>query len=196
MDKQKIDEQWKSLLTPTILRTRLITCSIYLTAFHLLKSSIIDRIKGFFMDGFKDGQVLVSPDYLAEVLARNRSPVHASLDWLKENGAISENDIALFGRLALHRNRISHALHSNLLNEDLMNEFPALFDELRTLLRKIEVWWIVNVDMTLTDDIPGDVVEADVLPGPVMMLDLMIGVALGTEEESGSYLKEYLRVAR
>lgn len=43
---------------------------------------------------------------------------------------------------------------------------------------------------------PGMLVEADVLPGPVMMLDLMIGVALATEEEAGSYLKEYLRVAR
>jgi hypothetical protein len=193
-NKKQIDEQWKNLLTPDILRTRLISCSIYQTAFHFLKSSIIDRIKGFFTDGFKDGKLVVGPQYSSNILARNRSPVFASLDWLKASGAVNDGDIALYGRLAQHRNDISHALHANLLNESLMEELPALFDELRGLLRKIEVWWIVEVDMTISSEgVPDDVDESDVHPGPVMMLDLMIGVALGSEETAGSYLKEYLK---
>jgi hypothetical protein len=148
----QINDQWRNLLTPEILRTRLISCSIYLTAFHLLKASVVDRIKGFFTDGFKDGKILVSAKYSTDVLARNRSPVYASLDWLKENGALNNEDMALYGRLAQHRNDISHALHANLLNETSMRELPVLFDQLRQLLRKIEVWWIANVEMTIRQD--------------------------------------------
>jgi len=196
LTRDQIDDQWRNLLTPEILRTRLISCSIYLTAFHLLKASAVDRIKSFFTDGFKDGKILVSAEYSTEVLARNRSPVYASLDWLKENGALNNEDVALYGRLAQHRNDISHALHANLLNETSMRELPVLFDQLRQLLRKIEVWWIVNVDNAIgQDDLPGDVAESDIVPGPVIMLDLMIGVALGSDDEANRYLNEYLKVA-
>jgi hypothetical protein len=147
------------------------------------------------MDGIKDGKITVSSDYSSEVLNRNRSPVHASLDWLKDNNVVSDEDIALFGRLTQRRNEISHALHTNLLNEALMGEMPSMFKELRGLLRKIEVWWIVNFDLSLTDDAPESVEETDIMPGPVMMLDLMIGVALGSEEEANSYLEGYLRMS-
>lgn len=196
MTRDQIDDQLRNLLTPEILRTRLISCSIYLTAFQLLKACVIDRIKSFFTDGFKEGQILVSAEYSTDVLARNRSPVYASLDWLKENGALTNEDIALYGRLAQDRNDISHALHSNLLNDTSMRELPVLFDQLRQLLRKIEVWWIVNVDMTIAqDDLPGDVADSDIVPGPLIMLDLMIGVALGSDDEANKYLNEYLKVA-
>jgi hypothetical protein len=196
LTRDQIDDQLRNLLTPEILRTRLISCSIYLTAFQLLKACVIDRIKSFFTDGFKEGQILVSAEYSTDVLARNRSPVYASLDWLKENGALTNEDIALYGRLAQDRNDISHALHSNLLNDTSMRELPVLFDQLRQLLRKIEVWWIVNVDMTIAqDDLPGDVADSDIVPGPLIMLDLMIGVALGSDDEANKYLNEYLKVA-
>ena len=77
-----------------------------------------------------------------------------------------------------------------------MRELPVLFDQLRQLLRKIEVWWIVNVDMTIAqDDLPGDVADSDIVPGPLIMLDLMIGVALGSDDEANKYLNEYLKVA-
>jgi hypothetical protein len=77
-----------------------------------------------------------------------------------------------------------------------MRELPVLFDQLRQLLRKIEVWWIVNVDMTIAqDNLPGDVADSDIVPGPVIMLDLMIGVALGSDDEANRYLNEYLKVA-
>ena len=148
------------------------------------------------MDGIKDGKLIVGPDYSSEVLNRNRSPVHASLDWLRENKAVSGEDIAVFGRLTQRRNEISHALHTYLLDEALMGEMPSMFEELRRLLRKIEVWWIVNFDMTLTDDVPEKVEEVDIMPGPIMMLDLMIGVALGSETEANSYLEGYLRMSR
>lgn len=145
------------------------------------------------MDGFRDGKITVSSDYSSEVLNRNRSPVHASLDWLKANGAIGDEDITLFGRLTQHRNQISHALHLNLLDAKLMGEMPTIFEDLRRLLRKIEIWWIINFDMGIADDVPYDIKEDDIMPGPVMTLDLMIEVALGPEEQATSYLKEYLR---
>ena len=45
------------------------------------------------------------------------------------------------------------------------------------------------------DDLPGDVADSDIVPGPVIMLDLMIGVALGSDDEANRYLNEYLKVA-
>ena len=72
---------------------------------------------------------------------------------------------------------------------------PVLFYQLRQLLRKIELWWLLNVDMTKAqDNLPEGVADFDIVPGSVIILDLMIGVALGPNDEASRYLNEYLKV--
>src|ERR1035441_3594066 len=150
----KNEDLLRNILTPEIMRTRLIACSIYLTAFHLLKASIIERIESFFHDRLTDDGWIIDPAYQTDVLSRKKSRVHASLDWLKDNGAITEGDLAIYARLNERRNKISHALHQIILNGDFTTDLPSLFIDLQSLLKKIEVWWIVNFDLQVTMENP------------------------------------------
>src|SRR5258708_18308652 len=99
----KVRNSWESLLNPDVLRPNLIMAALYIAAFEVLKSTIIERIRDFYVTGFdksveKDGGRLVDPKYQTEVLSRNRSPVYACLDWLKESQAVDDQDIAAFER--------------------------------------------------------------------------------------------------
>lgn len=81
-------QAWEDFLNPEVLRSRLITASLYIAAFEVLKDSIVDRIRDFFCIGFEEGRDIINPQYQTEVLSRNSSPVHASLAWLQSMGAI------------------------------------------------------------------------------------------------------------
>jgi hypothetical protein len=58
------------------------------------------------------------------------------------------------------------------------------------LLRKVETWWIKNVDIPINSDFDGQTVEdQEIIPGPVMGLQLLRDVALGSEDESRKHLQ-------
>ena len=76
------------------MRPKLIVASIYIAAYEVLKSTIVERLKSFYTFGgiYKE----YHRKYKSEVLSRNRSPVYASPDWLKESHAIDDSDMAAF----------------------------------------------------------------------------------------------------
>jgi hypothetical protein len=108
----------EDFLNPEILRSKLIVASIYIAAFELLKSTIIERIKTFYtLSGlYKEDH----PKYQSEVLSRNHSPVYASLDWLKESHAIDDNDMVVFDRVKKCRNDFAHAMTEMLMGSFLL----------------------------------------------------------------------------
>jgi hypothetical protein len=61
----------EDFFNPEILRPKLIVASIYITAFELLKSTIVERIRSFYTLGGLDKD---DPEYKSKVLTRNRSP--------------------------------------------------------------------------------------------------------------------------
>ena len=63
------------------------------------------------------------------------------------------------------------------------------------LLRKIEVWWIVNVELETDPDwADKEVDESGIVPGPVMMLQVMMDIALGDDEQAEFYIELYPKV--
>lgn len=106
-----IRQSWEDFLNPEQMRTHPISASIYIAGFESLKDAIISRARELFVSGWsKEESDLVDPKYEAEVLSRNRSPVYASLDWLREQGAITYADIAGFDRVKTCRNHLAHRL--------------------------------------------------------------------------------------
>lgn len=59
-------------------RPKLIIASIYVAAFEVLKSAIVERLKSFYTLGglYSEDR----PKYQSEVLSKSRTPVYASLD--------------------------------------------------------------------------------------------------------------------
>ena len=181
--------RWEELLNPEITRERLISASLYIAAFEILKQSICDRIRDFYCFGFGVSGDLVDPKYQSEVLSRNRSRLHASLSWLQEHDVLEASDIEAFERVKGARNALAHNLQALVLGQ-VPPSHVQVFPELVELIRKIETWWLINVEIPTNPDFDGqEILEDQVVPGPVIMLQLMLEVASGNSE----FLNRYKR---
>ena len=192
---EKDQRSWENFLNPAVLRPNLIVASIYIAAFQLLKNAIVDRLRFFYTFGFDENATPTGRKYQSEVLARNRSPVYASLDWLKESQAIDSDDLAAFEKVKKLRNDLAHEL-TQMLRNGLPSDLPERFNEMVSLLDKIERWWIVNVEIPTNPEFDDKKLDAEkVIPGPLLGLRLLVDVALGSEEESRKYVDEFRRRA-
>lgn len=199
-DEGKMDEnayeEWKRYLNPEELRPTLIQAALFITAFEILKNVIIDRIKDFFTHGYDENGPIMSEEYSSEVLKKDKSPVQASLKWLFENKAITTEDIDLFVKIKDHRNFLAHEL-SKLLSSGFPDVFVECFGDLIYLLKKIEMWWIINVEIPTSDDFDNfdEIDENEILPGSIINMKLLIDISLGTDEVAYSYLQELIKLS-
>jgi hypothetical protein len=190
---EKVKKSWENFLNPDVLRPNLIIASIYITAFELLKRTIVDHIKSFYASEWDKNGPRISPDYRSEILSKNRSPVYASLQWLRENHAIDDIDIAIFDRIKRCRNDLAHEILTMLAN-GLPSDLSARFFDMVGLIDKVEKWWIVNVEIPTNPDFDGqEVDESTILSGPIMSLRLLTDVALGSDENARRYLDEFVK---
>ncbi len=169
------------------MQEKLVSASLYIAAYDLLKESIVGRIRSFYMVGFDESGEIVDEKYEKTVAARRKSILYASLDWLRENGVINESDCQAFERIRKTRNLLAHELLA-IVTADKDCDHIERFEELVFLLKKIEVWWVVNVEIPVNSDFDGQEIDAEeIVPGPVLTLQMMLEVASGNEE----LLKQY-----
>lgn len=182
-----IDKQWDNLLTPAVLQERLISTSLYITAYEILKESIIGRLKDFYCIGFSGEHAKVSPQYEDQVLSLAKSPLYASLQWLVSEEVIGEKDIEVFERLKKLRNTLAHELPDIVLTGKQVNLVEEM-QCLMSLLRKIEVWWVVNVEIATDPSFDGVEIDPDeITPGPILMMQIMFEVIAGNESLKAQY---------
>lgn len=185
--------KWEEFLNPEVLKAKLIAASMYLTAFELLKDSIIDRVKGFYMTGFDENDTTVSSAYATEVLSLSKSRLYASLLWLKKQDAINDDDLSTFEAIKTYRNGVAHELR-RIVAGDLEGAFVEQLPALISLLRKIEVWWIVNFEIPVNPEFDGaEIDESGIVPGAIWTIQLMFEIALGEPEKASYYLNEFKR---
>ena len=174
-------DEWENFLNPDKLRETLISMSIYIAAFEILKKSIVGRIRSFYVLGVGTESAADIAEYQQEVLSLARSPVVASLLWLKSNGGIENSDIETYDALRERRNIVAHCLHE-LVDGGLAANSATEFLKLVVLLRKIEVWWIVNVEIPANPDFDGqEIDQSGIVPGPVLAVQLLVDIALGNK---------------
>jgi len=211
-NKENIDQperqSWEFSLNPEVMRVRLISASIYVAAFESLERAIIERVIEAY-EPFTDPPLDLNDaidkttrdytktfardhvEYKEEVLSLNSNHRDASLGWLRENGAITYADIASFDRIRTCRNHLAHRMLYFLGNEGLPPNFEQCFKEMVELLRKIEVWWIVSVEIPCNPEFDKQDIDVDkIVPGRIMALQLLCDIALGPEEKSKYYYNE------
>ena len=106
------NEQWEQFLNPAVLKERLVSVSLYVTGFEILKDSIIGRIRSFYSTGFDSNGEILDEKYKTNVLPKGKSVLDASINWLSENGVIDQDDIQAFERIRTTRNSLVHQLPS------------------------------------------------------------------------------------
>jgi len=184
-----IHATWERFLTPDILRTNLISASVYVTSFEILVDSITERVKQFYSPIFDENNH-IDPKYEIDVLRKNKSVTYASLQWLKESGAISDEDIEKFIRVKELRNIITHEM-PKMLVDGLPSDINERFNDMVSLLDKIEKWWIINVEIPINPDFDNvDVDVTGIVPGLIASLSILLDVAFGSDEKAMSYINE------
>lgn len=150
----------------------------------------MDDVRGFYADGYDEHGPTVEAEYHSEVLSKNKSRLYASLQWLRENDAIDDDDLLIFEKLKITRNQLAHQLFA-VVTGQVESAHQAQFAELMTLLRKIGVWWVVNVEIPTNTDFDGqEIDETGIVPGAVLSLQLLIEVASGNTELLEHWRKE------
>jgi len=189
---EKIKASWERVLHPETLKTNIITASIFSMAFEMLKDSIIEKIEGFFTDGFNENGMIISPEYKEKVLTLNRSPLYASLKWLQGMNAIDDKDIERFEHIKRCRNTLAHEMLT-FASSGVEFDVIEVLEEMIGILRKIEIWWFENLEMAIDPEAYSEDLDLEqVIPGPVWSLQMLIDVALGTEDEARKYYDHFV----
>jgi hypothetical protein len=193
MSPQKAREKWKNFLNPDILKPSLIIYSIFITVFEILKQQVIERIKYFYVDGFIEDKLIINEKYNKEVLSRHKNTLYASLDWHLEKRIISKEDIELFHELRKQRNKLAHEM-TTVIFEGNNDSIIVNLEKMINLLKKIELWWIVNVEIPTDPNINTDIDDMDIehiIPGSIMIIQLLLEIALNEGEETKKYYDIY-----
>jgi hypothetical protein len=188
---EHVKKQWENLLTPEILRSNLIIASLYITAYEILRNSIIDRIRDFFISNIDEKGFTIGSHYQIQVLSKNKSLLFASLLWLRDNHAINDEDLSKFRNIKNIRNKIAHEINL-LIVEGFPEDFQTWFQEMIYLLNKIERWWIIEFDIPVSLGMSkNEIDEEEIIPGPIALLKIMLDISLGTDEDAEYYIKKF-----
>lgn len=180
MSKQ--EERWGRFLDPDVVRPSLFMATMFITTFEILKNSIVDRIRDFYSIGWSEEGSTVSQEYKAKVLSRDKNPVYASLNWLYENQVVNDDDLEIFKQLKSTRNLVAHQLFDIVTGQAESNHMEQ-FQVLVELLRKIEVWWVVNVELATDPDYADTEIDEDgIVPGVILSLQMLLEVVGGNTE--------------
>jgi len=177
-----ISERWERFLDPDVVRPSLFLATMFITTFEILKSSIIDHVRNFYVDGWGENGLIIGSEYQSKVASRNKSVLYASLEWLQEHEVIDNKDLEKFEQLRKVRNLLAHQLFE-VVTGQVESKHETQFEELVKLLRKIEVWWVVNLEIPTNPGFDGqEIDEKGIVPGAVLSLQMLIEVASGNTE--------------
>ena len=95
---------------------------------------------------------------------------------------INDDDLETFKKLKSTRNLVAHQLFDIVTGQAESNHMEQ-FQVLVELLRKIEVWWVVNVELATDPDYAdAEVDEKGIVPGAILSLQMLLEVAGGNTE--------------
>lgn len=135
-------ENLKAKLSPEAVRLTLIRAGCFLTAYELIKSDVLDQVRGSFCNGIEAGEFTYDEDsYRRSVLSLNEdSKYDASCSWLVSMEAISHDQAALLREIHIHRKEIAHELPRLLVDPNFFVKTDLLVKAIECL-RALGIFW-------------------------------------------------------
>ncbi len=175
-------DHWERFLDPDVVRPSLFLATMFITTFEILKDTVIGRIRDFYTNGLDQTGPIISPDYQHKVASRNKSILYASIDWLHEYEVIDSHDLEVFEQLKKTRNQLAHQLF-DVVTGQIESDHETQFEVLVELLRKIEIWWVINVEIAINPEYDDQEIDKEgIVPGAILSLQMLIQVASGNTE--------------
>jgi hypothetical protein len=164
-------------LAPESMTRTLIQAGAFLSAYELIRLQVVDGVRDFFWTGREDnGKKVLCPDYETDVVVRAKNRFTASVSWLVENGALTQEQADVLEEVHRHRHEIAHELPKILIDPDFEVN-SALLLAAAVVLRRLGVFW---GRFTVDADPQWDNVEVrdeDIRSGPDLLMGSLIEIA-------------------
>jgi hypothetical protein len=170
---------------PEHVNRRLHQVSLYLVAWETLRSSVLDRVRGFYTDrwSFDDNGKMVgepSAEYRERVISKNpKDEFHAACLWLKELKAFNDGDLDIIGLARRHRNQITHGIVDFITTGEQEISRDVLHG-IYGIVKKLDIWWLTEIDMATQDDWTEEdckaAREGKAIGGYSMLLELILPI--------------------
>ena len=186
--------KWINILDEDNLKPNVNFAAMFVLNFECLKDYIIDQIRDFYSDeiDFEYGKILYheSKEYKDKVRILDKNIENASLKWLIEAGAITQEDFDYYQKIRRRRNDITHEFLKNLI-EGFSEEDIDLFNKIISIYTKIDKWWINEIEIPIAgEDVPSDYNRENVYGNQAIVQSAINDIVL---ENKGVEYKELLR---
>ena len=187
--QKKALEMIENVMTPENLQLTVSFTSLFVLVFECFKDMVIDRPKEFFCTEkieFKEDKIVYyeTEKYKYEVKSLAKKPFEASLRWFAKHGVITEFDVNRVLSIELHRHSFVHELY-NVVHNGVSNEDIQFLADLISIYKKIDSWWIYNVEIDWDDiEYPDNVKQDECISSSLIMIDMMINILLKGEGDS------------
>jgi hypothetical protein len=140
MDKRRREFDWDAFMSGEAMRTRVLLMSMFIAVYEHLKESMVSQACSLYTLGDN-----ISNYYSKEVLCHDKKPDYSTLIWMKQNGALGDDEIKLYKKLTKLRNESVHEYVRVLTDK----QFPRteILDGLRNaiaLLKMIDHWFFIQ----------------------------------------------------
>ena len=163
-------------IQPENVATALVRAGAFLTGYELVKTAIVDEVKGFFVQGFDQDRLIPSKDYERKVLPLGRNVFEASVNWLVQMEALTQGQADSLDSIRSHRHELAHELARFIVDPDADVSVDRL-TELQGFMRSLDRFWGgINVD-TDPDFAGVDVDRDDIVSGSGALLTYLLQIA-------------------
>lgn len=189
-------DNWNNILDEDILKTNVNFAALFVLNFECLKDYIITHPRTFYSDvGIRDGELYCeeTEEYKKEVRSLEKNIENASLRWFINADAITEEDYDLYQQLRERRNDITHELLKN-LNAGFEEADANLYVKLLELYRKIDKWWINEIEIPISGEVlPDEYDPEQVFGGQAMILSIINDIIFDNNKERYRSLLDELK---
>ena len=192
----KNEKDYLKFMNPSNIYTNFMLASLFTTSYGLLKNSIISQIESFYTNGFNQNGYILGEKYKTDVLNldKNNNKLNGSLLWLINHGVISQDDKEKFDIIRKERNMIAHNT-LKILTDSEKDINTDLLIKIKELLKKIDQWFILEVELPTDPDMTIEQYEAidteNIQSMSMIYLDYLIGIVFGDTEEYNKLYQKF-----
>ena len=189
-NQDKALRMFENILDKNTLRGNIIISSLFVLFFEALKDIIVDRPRSLYCIDtleMKDGKFIYKENekYKQRVRALDNKIFPASVRWFQNHDVLTEEDVSVIFKAEQRRNVFVHEI-MRVLTEGCTEGDMLLFSDLVSIYRKLDSWWIFNVEFD-PDDVqnPENVTQNTCYSMSAALLQVIKDIALGNESYSG-----------
>ena len=185
-------DSWCNILDEDKLKLNVNFAAMFVLNFECLKDYIVSQIRNLYLDSihFEEGKIIYkeSKQYKEQVRTLDKNIENASLKWFIQEGAITQDDFEIYQKIRKRRNDIIHEFLKN-LDEGFSESDVVLFNKMITIYATIDKWWINEIEIPTSEEVPADYDRDDVCSGQAIVLSVINSIIL---ENKGKEYKEVL----